>query len=365
VIIDRYLFKEIIYSLLAVLTVLLLIFVSKHFVRYMSDAAAGELPAYLIFQLLSLFTLSYLVMIVPFALFLSVIITFGRLYKDSEITAAEACGLGIPRIMQSTFYLSLLIAVIVGTLSIWVAPWAEEQQYLIRDQAKSESELGFISAGRFHEIRKGNGVFYVERFSDDNKTMYNIFVHLQNGSKMDIFSAPTGYMELDRETGSQFIVLQNGYRYEELADNKGYRLHEYESSGVRIAQEAVVSNVQKIIAQPTSLLFKDDSSESKAELHWRIAMPISCVLLTLMAVLLSHTNPRQGRFAKLFIALLAYIAYVYLLMLTKSWLKNGNVPVELGMWWVHLMAAIFVFYLAANQFGWQWMRSQFSLRRAT
>ena len=362
-IIDRYLFKEIIYSLLAVLSVLLLIFVSKHFVRYMSDAAAGELPTYLIFQLLSLFTLSYLVMIVPFALYLAVIITFGRLYKDSEITAAEACGLGIPRIMQSTFYLSLILCAIVGTLSLWVAPWAEEQQYLIRDQAKSESEFGFIAAGRFHEIRKGNGVFYVESFSDDNKTMHNVFVQLQNGDKMDVFSAPSGYMELDKETGAQFIVLKNGYRYEELPDNEGYRLHEYESSGVKIAHQTVVSNVQKIIAQSTSLLMENGSNEAKAEIHWRLAMPISCVLLTLMAVLLSHTNPRQGRFSKLFVALVAYIAYVYLLMLTKNWLKNGDIPMELGMWWIHFLALLCVFYLAAKQFGWPWLSSQLLLRK--
>lgn len=363
-IIDRYLFKEIISSLLAVLSVLLLIFVSKHFVRYMSDAAAGELPTYLIFQLLSLFTMSYLVLIVPFALFLSVIITFGRLYKDSEITAAEACGIGIPRLMKSTFYLSLLLSMIVGVLSIWLAPWAEEQQYVIRDQAKSESEFGFIAAGRFHEIRNGDGVFYVERFSDDNKTMQNVFVQLMLGDTLNVFSAPSGYMQTDKKTGAQFIVLNNGYRYEELPDNQGYRLHEYESSGVRIAQEAPNSRVEKIIAQPTAFLLQSDSPNAKAELHWRIAMPLSCVLLTLMAVLLSHTNPRQGRFAKLFIALIAYIAYIYTLMLSKNGLKNGDIPVELGMWWVHLLALLFVVYLAAQQFGWQWLSAKLMFKKA-
>lgn len=406
-IIDRYLFKEIIVSLVSVVTVLLLIFSSKHFVRYMSDAAAGELPTSMIFQLLSLFTLSYLVLIVPFAIYLSVIITLGRLYKDNEITAAEACGLGLPRIIQSIFYLSLFLSLIVGILSLWVAPWAEAEQYNIRDQARAESEFGFIAPGRFHEIRDGRGVFYIEDIDDDTGEMSKVFVYLQEDGKTDVFSSLTGYMELDEDSGSHFIMLENGFRFEVLASNniddevenkekaennindgiaekekakekktnkekvergkleknkvevEGYRLHDYQKSGIRITQQVVSSGNVKIIERSTASLIGDDSPEAQAELHWRIAMPVSCVLLTIMAVLLSKTNPRQGRFGKLFVALLAYIAYVYVLMLTRSGLKNGDIPLALGMWWVHVLAVIFIVILMGNQFGWRWFLAQF------
>ena len=363
-IIDRYLFKEIIISLVSVVTVLLLIFSSKHFVRYMSDAAAGELPTSMIFQLLSLFTLSYLVLIVPFAIYLAVIITLGRLYKDNEITAAEACGLGLPRIIKSIFYLSLILSLFVGVLSLWVAPWAESEQYNIRDQARAESEFGFIAPGRFHEIRGGRGVFYVEDVSESG-TMSKVFVYLKAEGKTDVFSSLTGYMLLDKQTGSHFIVLQDGFRFEVLAEDGGYRLHEYNKSGIRIAQEAVSSGKVKIIERSTASLFGDESAAAQAELHWRIAMPISCVLLTMMAVLLSKTNPRQGRFGKLFVALLAYIAYVYVLMLTRSALKHGDIPLWLGMWWVHALAIVFIFMLVGNQFGWRWVLSQIGLNKGS
>lgn len=357
-IIDRYLFKEIIVSLISVTTVLLLIFSSKHFVRYMSDAVAGELPTSMILQLLSLFTLSYLVLIVPFAMYLSVIITLGRLYKDNEITAAEACGLGLPRIIQSVFYLSVLLAVFVGLLALWVVPWAESEQYNIRDLAKTESEFEFIAPGRFHEIRGGKGVFYIEDISPEVGRMKKVFVYIKEEGKIDIFSSLTGYLEVDSKMGSQFIVLENGYRFEALEPDGGYRLHDYDKSGVRIAQHAASSGKLKMIERPTISLWNDKTAEAQAELHWRIAMPISCVLLTLMAVLLSKTNPRQGRFGKLFVALIAYIAYIYVLMLTKTALKNGDVPLMLGMWWVHALAIIFIMILLANQFGWRWVVSQ-------
>ncbi len=366
-IIDRYLFKEITISLVSVATVLLLIFSSKHFVRYMSDAAAGDLPTSMIFQLLSLFTLSYLVLIVPFAAYLAVIITLGRLYKDNEITAAEACGLGLPRIIQSFFYLSLILAFLVGVLSIWVVPWAEVAQHNIRDQARAESEFGFIAPGRFHEIRGGRGVFYVENIAEQTGSMSKVFVYLKGKGKekgkTDVFSSLTGYMELNKETGSHFIVLEDGFRFEVLAEDEGYRLYDYKKTGIRIAQEVTRSGRVKIVERTTASLFGDESAAAQAELHWRIAMPISCVLLIMMAVLLSKTNPRQGRFGKLFTALLAYIAYVYTLMLTRSALKQGDIPMFLGMWWVHALALVFIFILLGNQLGWRWTLSQIGLAR--
>ena len=372
-IIDRYLFKEIIVSLVSVVVVLLLIFSSKHFVRYMSDAAAGELPTSMIFQLLSLFTLSYLVLIVPFAIYLAVIITLGRLYKDNEITAAEACGLGLPRIIQSIFYLSLLLSLCVGILSLWVAPWAETAQYNIRDKAKAESEFGFIAPGRFHEIRGGRGVFYVEDVDENTGKMSKVFVYLKrDDGKTDVFSSLSGYMEREEKSGSYFIVLEEGYRFEVLAgisgeNNKaeveGYRLYEYDKSGIRITPKVVDTGNVKIIERSTASLFSDDSSAAQAELHWRFAMPISCILLTMMAVLLSKTNPRQGRFGKLFIALLAYIIYIYVLMLTRSGLKNGDVPLSLGMWWVHALAVVFIIILLGNQFGWRWILYKLNWKR--
>ncbi len=362
-IIDRYLFKETILTWLSVLLVLLLIFCSKHFVRYMSDAVAGELPIAMIFQLLSLFTLSYLVLIIPFAFYLAVIIALGRLYKDSEITAAEACGIGIPRIARSILQLSLMLAILVGLLSLWVAPWAELKQYEIRQQASSEAEFSFISPGKFHEIRGGKGVFYIESKSADQSRMLNIFVQIQEENKTDVFSAKSGYLKKINSEGDYFIVLENGFRFEYLPDGS-FRQHEYQESGVRINQSVREFGTDKIVAQPTWSLFSMNSSESFAELQWRISMPVACLLLGLLAVLLSKTNPREGRFGKLFLALLVYIAYVYSLMLFKSWVAQEKVPDFAGMWWVHLIASIYIIVLARKQFGAQWFKSSLTFAKS-
>ena len=358
-IIDRYLFKETIVTWLSVLVVLLLIFCSKHFVRYMSDAAAGELPTALILQMLSLFTISYLVLIIPFAFYMAIIITLGRLYKENEITAAEACGIGIPRITKSIFLLSLLLTLLVGVLSIWVAPWAEYSQYELRNQADAEAELSFIAPGRFHEIRGGHGVFYIEDLSKDKSRMVNLFVQIDDDEKTDVFTSKSGFLKRDKESEDYFLVMENGFRFK----TGGFRQYQYKESGVRIYQESSDKRIDKVIAKPTwNLLFRKDK-QSIAEIQWRISMPLSCVLLALAAVLLSRTEPREGRFGKLFLSLLVYIAYVYSLMVSKSWIANGSISPYIGMWWAHLLMFAYILHLAKDQFGKAWLLHHLGLRR--
>lgn len=361
-IIDRYLFKETIVTWLSVLLVLLLIFCSKHFVRYMSYAAAGDLPTSMILQLLSLFTLSYLVLIVPFAFYMAIIITLGRLYKENEITAAEACGIGIPRITKSIFFVSLLLTTLVGVLSIWIAPWAEYTQYEIRHKAEAESELSFIAPGRFHEIRGGQGVFYIEDLSKDKSRMVNLFVQIDDKDKTNVFTSKSGFLKHDPKSRDYFLVMENGFRFEYFKTG-GFRQFQYKESGIRIYEENTDRQIDEVIATSTwDLLFRHDV-KSIAEVQWRISMPLSCMILSLIAVLLSRTEPRQGRYGKLFLSLLVYIAYVYSLMVSKSWISNGTISPLIGMWWAHLLAVMYIIRLAKQQFGKAWILHQLGLKR--
>jgi len=354
-IVNRYFIKEVNTSFLAVLGVLLVIFASKHFVRYMSDAAAGELPTYMIVKLLSLFTLSALVLMIPLALFIAILISLGRMYKDSEMTALEACGIGVPHFMKTAGYVAVFWGGLVAVIALWLGPWSEERQYEIRDEAAVEAEFSFLEAGRFHEIRDGAGVFYIEKMSANKKRMQNVFVYLDDAGKVDIFSAKSGRQKIDKRNGVRYIILEDGFRFEALPQNKGYRIHEYQESGIRIAQRVIEKTEYSVVAWPTAKLLNDTGPQQIAELQWRLSMPIAVFLLTFIAVLLSRTNPRQGRFANLFLALLVFIGYMYLLMLSRSWIKSEQISPYLGMWWVHGLGVVFLLLLMVRQFGVKWL----------
>ncbi len=354
---NRCLTKEVVSNLLAVLMVLILIFASKHFIRYMSDAAAGHLPTEFIFKLLSLFTLSYLVLIIPFALFLAILISFGRMYKDSEITAMEACGIGIPSLIRVLLPFILVVATLVAGLSFWVAPWAENTQYLIRDQAGAESEVAFIAPGRFHPIRRGQGVFYIESLDPDSKHMNHVFVYVEIAGQIDIFTAARGYLKKADSGEARYLVLENGTRYEILTQGRGYRFHEFEKGEVQVWQKSNEDPSSRALTKTTSELINSSNPNEIAELHWRIAMPVSSIVLALLAILLSRADPRQGRFAKLFVALICFITYLYLMTMGKTWLKQEAIPAYLGLWWVHVLFISMAFFFWYRQYGFVYLIS--------
>ena len=354
-VVQRYLIKEVLQTLLAVLAVLLLIFLGRHFARYLAEAASGELPAELIFRLLTTLTLSSSVLLVPFAYYIAVLLAFGRLYRDNEMTALAAAGMSTHRVLRPIALLSLGVAALVAWLSLVVSPWAVEQGMQLREQAEAQSELSNISAGQFHEIGAGQSVFYIESLSADKKLMNRVFVKNSTPNGDDLFAANHGYQYTDAQTGDSFIVLLDGRRYEGNPAGEHLRIHEYAKASVRMEPKEIHPRERNRNAQSTQALFQSDNIHDAAELQWRISMPISVLLLGVLAVLVSRTSPREGRYARLFGAILIYIIYNNLMGVAQNGLQRGTVSPALGMWWVHILLIVVIAGLAAHQYGWRYL----------
>ena len=363
-VIQRYLIKEVLQTLLAVLAVLLLIFLGRHFARYLAEAASGELPAELIFRLLTTLTLSSSVLLVPFAFYIAVLLAFGRLYRDNEMTALSAAGIGTGSVLRPIALLSLLIAALVGWLSLVVSPWAVEQGMQLREQAEAQSELSSISAGQFREMGTNHSVFYIESLSADKKLMNHVFVKNSTPAGDDLFVANNGYQYTDAQTGDSFLVLLDGRRYEGNPAAGHFRIHEYAKASVRMEPKGLQPHARNRDAQSTLALFQSDDIHDAAELQWRLSMPISALLLGLLEVLVSRTSPREGRYARLLGAILIYIIYNNLMGVAQNWLQRGNVSPALGMWWVHALLIVVITGLLAHQYGWRYLSTR-SVRAQT
>lgn len=354
-VVQRYLFKEILQTLLAVFGILLLIFLGRHFARYLAESAAGQLHAELIFRLLSTLTLSSSVLLIPFAFYIAVLLAFGRLYRDNEMTALAAAGVGVGQVLRPIMVLSCLVAVIVSWLALSVSPWAVEQGIKLREQSEAKSELSDVSAGRFRSFNMQNGVFYVESVSNDKKLMNRVFVRNMATPGGDVLAAENGYRYTDESTGDEFLVLLNGNRYEGNPGDENFRIHEYAKTSVRIEARAVQPRARKRDAIPTMTLWRSDDPRDIAELQWRLSMPLSAVLLGVLAVLVSRTSPREGRYARLFGAILIYIVYFNLMGVALSWVQHGVVSPMLGMWWVHALLLVLVLVMAFRHYGWRYV----------
>ncbi len=350
-IIERYLFKELAGTLFAVTTVLFLIFVSSWFARLLGQVASGSIQADVIFLLLSLKSVDALMILLPLSFYLAVLLAFGRLYKDSEMTAMLACGVSLTRITRLVFLMGVGFALIVAVVSLYLGPWAKSERYLLQERMSSNSGLEAIAAGQFREMGSGDVVFYAERLSDDGESMENVFIQGVRQGNLNLIVAERGSQTTEAD-GGRYLLLKNGHRYEGEPGQADFRIIKFREHKVLVKQAPeTVFTVDSVVAKSTLALWQSGRPHELAELQWRISMPLSVVLLALLAVFLSRTSPRQGRYAKLFLGILVYVGYSNLLGVAKTWVERGKVDVLIGVWWVHLLLLAVVVLLMVQHSG--------------
>ncbi|ARU57616.1 MAG: LPS export ABC transporter permease LptF [Pseudomonadales bacterium] len=358
----RYLSRQIVISMLAVSGVLLLIFMSGRFIKYLAQAASGGLSANVLFSIMGYRLPGFLELILPLGLFIGILLAYGRMYLESEMTVLYACGYSQRKLVVHTLTTSLIVAAVVGLLSLYVTPWGMKNvENIFTDQSKL-TEFEVLTAGRFQKLRSGQRVTYTEAMSEDKKVLINVFISetTKDGQERAVLVARSGQLEYDEQTGSRFLVLRDGARFQGTPGALDYRIVQFEKYGVRIEDLKADKIKQKDEAISTQELLHSDSPKHKALLHWRISLPLLVPVVTLLAIALSRVNPRQGRFFHLLPAMLIYVLYLGLLIGSRKWIEKEKVPEYIGMWWVHLLFLTVSLYLL---FGRDWLKSR-KLKRA-
>ncbi|MFP3873278.1 MAG: LPS export ABC transporter permease LptF [Thiohalophilus sp.] len=350
-IIARYLVKEIFLTFSAVALVLLLIALSAHLVGLFSDVASGVLQVDTVLHIFVVRTLSILVFILPLALYLAILLALSRLYRDSEMAAIAACGIGTGYIMRAVLGLALVVAVLQGLLSLQLGPWAEHQVQLLTAAAQSRGDIQGIAPGRFQEMREGSGVLYVEELDREQNRMRNVFVQQQRTKGGSIIRSQSGHQMLEEKTGDRFMVLERGYRYDGKPGQQNYTVIEFEKHGIRIQEKPPEVASRKHKAIPTTELWQEDKRGYTAELQWRISSALMCLVLAVLAVPLSVTSHRQNRYGRLAIAIVLYMLLTNLLSVSRSWLFDDKISPYLGLWWVHGTVLLIAIVLLLRQSG--------------
>lgn len=348
-IIQRYLFREILQTFVAVLSVLLMIYISNRFVRYLAEAAAGQISSEAVLQLLALKLISKLVLLLPLALYIAILLAFGRLYKDSEVIAMTAGGVSLARLAQTVFWLSTAFAVVALILGLYVSPKVSSLLQARQEQAKEESEIAGIFPGRFKEFSDGDQILYVEDIASNRRRMENVFVQVRGSRQLELLVSESAYQTTDQQTGDRFIVLVDGHRYEGSPGAADYVITKFEQHAVRIEESTESPNNKDVASLPTRDLLAGDKPAYIAELQWRLSHPIAAVLLGMLAVPLAKTSPREGRYAKLFTAVLIFFVYNNLLSVAHKLVERGDLVPAVGVWPVHAVLALIVLGLLHSQ----------------
>jgi len=344
-IIFRYLLKEVAKTQFAVFIVLMTIFISNQFVKILDDAAEGGIPGQLVMIFIGLKIPGLAGMILPLSFFLGILLAYGRIYADNEMTVLHACGVSEWYVVRVTLILALITTMFTGLFTLYLSPMAVEYEYQVREKLATDSGLSSLVAGRFQTTGNKKAVVFIHDKNRKDNSFEKVFLAQlpdKNASQASIINSSLVYAKkgevIEEATGSQRLVLTDGTRYQKDVENNEFRQVAFAKYYIQIQDQKVEHKRRKLGAVPTSDLFKKPLAEYQAEIHWRIAFPLSCLILTLVAVPLSAVNPRQGKFAKFMPALLFYLGYYLLLTSAFSALESGVLPSIVGMWPVHLFA---------------------------
>jgi len=228
------------------------------------------------------------------------------------------------------------VTVVIATLSIFLSPWAMAKTEEYRRQLESHDDIAAISPGVFKESRNSERVYFVEKLAANLSTVANIFVHSDENGEIGTTVAKRGYQET-APNGDRFLVMLNGRRYIGPPGSAEYRIIEFDKYSVRIEASEVKETLPSVKGLPTAALISDETPEARAELIWRAGLPLSALVLCLLAIPMSFVNPRAGRSLNLMLAALLYMVYTNLLSIFQAWVTQQKIGVFLGMWSVHVV----------------------------
>ncbi len=332
-IVFRYIFKETLKTQLSILLILLLIFTSQQFIRILARAADGSIPSSLIGQMM-LLNIPYMgLLLLPISLFVAILFAHGRLYADSEMTVLRAIGVGPSYIMRISLVLALLTTIVATVNTMWVAPMAREQQSRLLDAAKADPLSIPLESGRFLSLDGGHLTAYVEDVQDSGRSLQRIFLLQRSPDPAEaaIIVAASGNLTNDAQ-GTPWVTLTNGKRYAGTPPSTQFSIANFAEYKAQLQRKDIEPSTPKARALPSSELYNSTDKKQIAEWQWRVVLPLSIPLMTLIAVPLATVNPRQGRYAKLLPAVMLYLSYFLLLSAGQSAIERGQLPAMPGLY---------------------------------
>ena len=347
--ISRYILREAFGAWLIVVAVLFVIVMSNQFASILSDAATDKLPREAVFTVFGLTALRYFTVLSPIALFLGVMLALARLNRDCEMAALSACGVGPGRLLTPVLVLTTVLAIGLAWLSLYATPDASRRIDEIKFKAKEEMQLGVLQSGKFTTPDSGDTVVYAREVVGNE--LHDVFLQRRRGNRVVAILAARGERVVDPATGQLSFVLYDGKRYEGVPGEGEFLVIDFDEHGMPIRKNDDDKFVEGLTSKSTADLLRSSDPSDRAELEWRASVPISVLILAILAVPLSRSSPREGRYARIGAGLLLYVIYVNLVSMAYVWVQRELVPDWVGMWWVHALMLSYALFLIVRQSG--------------
>ncbi len=343
--------KDLMKTVLAVLSVIVFIIVSRKFIYVLAEAIEGTISNETILSILGLKTLIAIDAFLPASIFMAILMVLGRMYRDQEMAAVASAGGGAGVIYRSVFFLVIPVCIFAACLSMISSPWAETTIQKLMNEDQQVADIRGIAAGRFSEYSHGELVFYTEEI-DSKKRMHKVFVQNREGGKLGVVNAKYGQMKY--LPGGLYLVLEEGERVQGLPGEKDFIIEKFKEYAVRIENKTTTLQ-QSRDGIPSEILWKSNALPDIAEMQRRLATPLGVFFLSFLAIPLAKLSPRGGVYGSLMVAFAIYFIYGNLNRVGHSWVVNENIPAFVGYFWVYLILLLLAVVLLIRLYGIKWI----------
>jgi len=318
----------------ATLVVILTVMLTIMLIRTLGQAAGGRIAPQDVILLLGYVALGYLPLILSLSLFIAVVATLGRMYRDSEMAIWFASGLGLTRFVRPVLGMGWPVLMLVGVLALVAWPWGNERGVELRDRFERRSDLSRVAPGQFQTSRDGKRVFFIERNTDDPRVGRNVFILESKADTESVTSAKSGRIAVEGD--DRFLVLTRGQRNEENSRTGEKGLSRFESYRV-LAGDRILSTAGSLPPKATATLdlMRTPTAPNQGELVWRLGLLLGGANLVLLGVGLSATNPRHASNWNLLFALLSFVVYYNVINLSQAWVASGKVGMGTALGLAH------------------------------
>jgi lipopolysaccharide export system permease protein len=332
----------------AVFMTLFAIALTTRLIRLLGDAAGGKIPSDAVFAFMGFFALGSLPVLLSLTMFIAVLLSLTRNWRDSEMVIWFTAGMPLTAWLRPVMMFALPQFAVILVLSLFISPWAAQMAEQYSTRVASRDDVTRVEPGVFGETGGKDRVYFVESVSEDSSAVQNVFVSSVQQQRTGVSMSRSGHVET-MPNGDRFIVLENGRRYEGLAGDAEYRVTEFDSYAARIETREGSKPNPTHKTLPTWGLIENPSNVNLGELLWRVGIPISAIVLVLLAIPMSFVNPRAGRSINLLFALFTYIVYSNLLSVSQARVAQGQLGFGMGWWMVHAVMIVLLVFMFAQR----------------
>lgn len=355
-VLDKMIAYDLLKTVTAVLSVLVIIIVSRKFIKVLAQAIEGNISNEIILSLLALKIIMAVGAFLPAAIFMAILMVLGRMYRDQEMSAVASAGGGVFVIYKAVFLITIPLAIVAASLSLQAVPWAEATIVELMHEDQKQADIKGIAAGRFSEYSQGELVFYTEDIVENHR-MKNVFVQnrMAGSGRSGVVNADYG--KIEHLPGGLYLVLEQGERIQGQAGKKDFIFEEFEQYAVRIEKKET-QLVEEREGMSSTLLWSSDKLLDIAEMQNRLSIPLAVIFLSFLAVPLAKISPRGGVYGSLIVAFAIYFVYGNLKRVSHSWVVNEVIPVSVGYFGVYFLLMLLAGALLVRLYGVKWIVMQ-------